>query len=74
MHQLVQPLDAAYNLAQLVNADKQDAEDMVQAYVRALHRGIQSIQLVRAIGRPAETNAFRGLRYTQKTFSWSLLS
>jgi RNA polymerase sigma factor (sigma-70 family) len=38
MHQLVQHLDAAYNLARWLMRDTHDAEDMVQeAYARALH-------------------------------------
>jgi RNA polymerase sigma factor (sigma-70 family) len=38
MHQLVQHLDAASNLARWLMRDKHDAEDMVQeAYARALH-------------------------------------
>jgi DNA-directed RNA polymerase specialized sigma24 family protein len=38
MHQLVQHLDAAYNLASWLVRNKHDAEDVVQeAYARALH-------------------------------------
>jgi RNA polymerase sigma-70 factor (ECF subfamily) len=80
MHQLVQHLDAAYNLARWLMPDKDNAEDMVQeAYARALHHiagfsGVNGRAWLLTIVRNCCYDCFRrnGIRHQNGSFDEEL--